>query len=108
MTVRMAMMMAVALTLSACGGSDPAPGPQVQAPDTGAAAEVAKLDEAARGGVLERAIRASGAPCPSVTGSERAEVRHGVRGWKAQCSDGNAHLIEILADGTANVTSRRN
>lgn len=75
-------------------------------PETGAAAEVAKLDEAQRNGVLERAVRASGAACPTVAKSERTEVRHGVMGWKAECNNGTAHLIEIQADGTANVTSR--
>lgn len=109
--VRKMMVLAAALTLAACGGGGGEPIAAVDnqsAPDTGAAAQVAGLDEDQRNGVLERAIRASGAPCPSVTGSERAEVRHGVKGWKAQCADGNAHLIEITSDGTAKVTSRRN
>nr|WP_313803616.1 hypothetical protein [Sphingobium sp.] len=91
-----------------CGKNDdnpPAPRPR-PAPETGAAAEVAKLDEGLRNGVLEKAIKASGALCPSVKTSERAEVRPGIRGWKAECDNGTAHLIEIQADGTANVTSR--
>ena len=75
-------------------------------PDTGAAAQVAKLDEATRNGVLEKAIKASGAICPSVTGAERADIRPGVRGWKAQCDNDTAHLIEIQPDSTARVTSR--
>ncbi|UZW54207.1 hypothetical protein NUH86_11805 [Sphingobium sp. JS3065] len=102
------MVLAGVFTLMACGGG----GEKITAvdnrtaPETGAAAEVARLDESQRNGVLERAVRASGADCPTVSKSERTEVRHGVMGWKAQCSNGTAHLIEIHADGTANVTSR--
>ncbi len=95
--------------LAACGGGDDPANEgarTVAAPDTGAAAQVAKLDEATRNGVLEKAIKASGAACPSVTGSERADIRPGVRGWKAQCDNDSAHLIEILPDGTGKVTSR--
>ena len=75
--------------------------------ETGAAAEVAKLDPDLRNGVFEKAIKASGAACPAVTGSERAELRPGVRGWRVHCDNDSAHLIEILPDGTAKVTSRR-
>lgn len=102
------MVLAGVLTLMACGEkSDPIAAVDKRAtPETGAAAEVAKLDEAQRNGVLERAVRASGAACPTVAKSERTEVRHGVMGWKAECNNGTAHLIEIQADGTANVTSR--
>ena len=94
---------------AACGGNGDqitATDRQAAAPETGAAAQVARLDEGQRNGVLERAIRASGAACPAVTRSERADVRHGVQGWKAACDNGTAHLIEVLADGTAKVTSR--
>lgn len=106
MKVRMAMTMAAALALSACNSSDPTPAPKAQAPETGAAAEVAKLDPDARNGVLERAIKASGAICPSVKSSERTEVRPAATGWRAHCDNDSAHLIEILPDGTAKVTSR--
>ena len=105
--MRMTFMLATVLALASCGEARKPAGDTRPAPETGAAADVAKLDETARNGVLERAIRASGAPCPLVTASQRAEVRTGVRGWKAQCNDGTAHLIEVLSDGTAKVTSRR-
>lgn len=105
--MRTSILFLAALALASCSDSDAPVADNRPLPETGAAAEVAKLDEAARNGVLERAIRASGAACPTVTGSERAEVRHGVKGWKAQCNDGTAHLIEVLSDGTAKVTSRR-
>lgn len=102
------MVLAGVFGLMACGeGSDPITAvDRRETPETGAAAAVAKLDEAQRNGVLERAVRASGAACPTVIRSERTQVRPGARGWKAECNDGTAHLIEIHADGTADVTSR--
>jgi hypothetical protein len=106
--MRTMMAAGVALMLAGCGEAPEQPvTANVAAPETGAAAQVAKLDAETRNIVLQKAIRASGLPCPAVTGAERAEVRPGVRGWKAQCNDDTAHLIEISADGTAKVTSRR-
>lgn len=99
-------MLAALLVLAACGGEAPDEQPRQPVAETGAAAEVTRLDETQRNGVLERAIRASGAACPAVTGSERIEVRPGVMGWRARCNDDSAHLIAISADGTADVTSR--
>ncbi|WP_028055764.1 hypothetical protein [Sphingobium bisphenolivorans] len=102
------LILAAALALPACGseGEQPTASQQGPAVESGAAAQVAKLDEGQRNGVLERAIKAAGLACPSVAQSERAEVRKGVRGWRATCDNGTAHLIEIAADGTAKVTSR--
>ena len=102
------MILAGVFSLMACGESSEkiTAVDNQAAPESGAAAQVARLDETQRNGVLERAVRASGEACPTVTRSERTEVQHGVMGWKAQCNDGTAHLIEIQADGTANVTSR--
>lgn len=102
------MVLAGVFALTACGqgGEQITAVDNQTAPETGAAAKVAKLDESQRNGVLERAVRASGAACPEVTKSEHTEVRHDVMGWKAECNNGTAHLIEIQADGTANVTSR--
>lgn len=106
MSRKSGMVIAGSLLLGACGG-DPVPAPREAAQvESGAAAQVARLDETTRNGVFEQAIRASGAPCPTVTASSRAEPRPGVRGWKAQCDNGSAHLIEITEDGTAKVTSR--
>ncbi|MET0362556.1 MAG: hypothetical protein ABW048_12495 [Sphingobium sp.] len=105
--MRTIILTMAALTLLSCGEAEEPVAKGGPAPETGAAAAVAKLDEAARNGVLERAIRASGAACPVVKESARIEVRQGVRGWKAQCDNGTAHLIEVLSDGTAKVTSRR-
>ncbi|MDR7156335.1 hypothetical protein J2W40_003176 [Sphingobium xenophagum] len=107
--MRTMIMIVAALGLASCGGNDaPTAAANNQAmPETGAAAQVAQLDEAQRNGVLERAIRASGAACPVVSESVRTEVRKGVMGWKAQCDNDSAHLIEITSDGTGRVTSRR-
>lgn len=104
--MRIVILLAATLALAACSDGDVTPVDHKDVPDTGAAAAVAKLDPDLRNGVLEKAIKASGVACPSVTGSERAEIRPGVRGWKAQCNNETAHLIEILPDGTAKVTSR--
>lgn len=96
------------LGLAACGDADaPVVKDPAVAPETGAAAQVLRLPEDQRAIVLQKAIRASGAPCPVVTGAEHIEVRKGAMGWRASCNDGTAHLIEIGADGTAQVTSRR-
>ncbi|WHO39707.1 hypothetical protein PMI04_003690 [Sphingobium sp. AP49] len=101
------MFLPTVLFLASCGGGDDVTAVENRnMPETGATAAVAKLDPDLRNGVLEKAIKASGVACPSVTGSERAEVRPGVKGWKAQCNNETAHLIEILPDGTAKVTSR--
>ncbi len=108
MAMRRLMVLGLVVALAACGdnGGDPVMADNRQEPETGATAAVSKLDEGLRNGVFEKAIRASGAACPSVTGSDRAEISPGVRGWKAQCDNGSAHLIQILSDGTAKVTSR--
>ncbi|MET0249039.1 MAG: hypothetical protein ABW164_04850 [Sphingobium sp.] len=104
--MRSLMMIAALSALTACGGEAPEGQSRKPAAETGAAAQVAALDDMQRNGVFERAIRASGATCVAVTGSERVEVRPGVMGWRARCNDDSAHLIAIRADGTADVTSR--
>lgn len=107
--MRIIPYLAALLTLTACGQApDPAPAKK-QAPqvESGAAAKVAALDETLRNGVLAKAIRASGqSDCLSVTRSERTTMMNGAPGWKAECDNDTAHLIEILSDGTAKVTSR--
>lgn len=106
--MRISIMLTALFCLAACGrsGEDQAPADHRDAPETGAAAEVARLDEGLRNGVFEKAIRDSGSACPAVVKSERAQVRTGVKGWKVECDNGTAHLIDIGSDGTANVTSR--
>ena len=111
MTTRMLgwAMVPLIATLAGCG--EPArdqavTGGNQAIAESGAAAQVAQLTPEQRNGVFEKAIRDSGVACPAVTGSERTEIRPGVKGWKAQCDNDSAHLIEITPDGTAKVTSR--
>jgi hypothetical protein len=77
----LSVMGALSCALSACGdgGGDRVIADNVQAPETGATAAVSKLDEGLRNGVFEKAIRASGAACPSVTGSQRANATMAAR-----------------------------
>ncbi len=111
MTTRMLgwTMVPLLAALAGCGEAATdqaaASGDQTMA-ESGAAAQVAKLTPEQRNGVFEKAIRDSGVACPTVTASERADIRPGVKGWKAQCDNDSAHLIEITPDGTAKVTSR--
>ena len=102
------LALALPLGLAACGdqAQQPAVAANAAAPESGAAAQVAALTDDLRNGVLAKAIRDSGAACPEVTGSERAEISPGVKGWRAHCNNESAHLIQILPDGTAKVTSR--
>lgn len=106
--MRILMALTAALALISCGGGDEktAPTNNQAKPMTGAIAQVAGLSELQRNGVFLRAIRDSGIACQEVSGSERIKLGDGVMGWRAKCENGNAHLIEILNDGTAKVTSR--
>ena len=104
MTTRMLgwAMVPMIATLAGCG--EPArdqavTGGNQAIAESGAAAQVAQLTPEQRNGVFEKAIRDSGVACPAVTGSERTEIRPGVKGWKAQCDNDSAHLIEITPDG---------
>lgn len=104
--MRALILMGLLCGLAGCGESEAPPVANGATPESGAAAQVAKLDEATRNIVFEKAIRASGVACPSVSASQRAVIANGVKGWKAQCNNDSAHLIQILPDGTAKVTSR--
>ncbi len=70
------------------------------------AAQVAALPPLQRNGVFLRAIRDSDIPCQDVAQSEAITIAKDKPGWRAQCTNGDGHLIEILPDGTARVTSR--
>lgn len=106
--MRIFLTLAAALTLISCrGGDEPAPVTNEQtARATGAIAKVAELNDLQRNGVFLRAIRDTGIACQEVLTSEHIALGNGVMGWRAKCENGNAHLIEILDDGTAKVTSR--
>jgi hypothetical protein len=107
-TMRMILAIGVLLALAACGsGDDPLPTRETgPAPLSDFALKVSKLTEVQRNGVFLRAIRDSGIACQEVLASESIEIRSGVMGWRAQCQNGSPHLVEILADGTAKITSR--
>lgn len=102
------MTLTAALALISCGGDDEkiATTDNQVTPVTGAIAQVEGLSEMQRNGVFLRAIRDSGIACQEVSGSEHIKLGNGAMGWRAKCENGNAHLIEILNDGTAKVTSR--
>jgi len=106
--MRIFMASLTLLALAACGEAPEKPAARpVVTEESGAAKEVAALSEPLRNGVFAKAIRESGETgCLSVTKSERAKMMNGAPGWKAECDNGSAHLIEIAADGTAKVTSR--
>ena len=70
------------------------------------AAIVAKLPPGQQRGVFMRAIRDSGLPCQDVTEVTRFPDEHGKSSWRAVCSDGSQHLIEIGKGGMATVMSR--
>lgn len=69
-------------------------------------AEISNMSETQRQGVFFRAIRDADIPCRDVTKVERAEGEGGVPTWRAQCEQGDQHLIEVLPDGSAKVISR--
>ncbi|WEK42696.1 MAG: hypothetical protein P0Y64_15150 [Candidatus Sphingomonas colombiensis] len=72
------------------------------------AALVAKLPPGQQRGVFMRAIRDAGLPCQDVTDITRFPDEHGKSSWRAECSDGSQHLIEIGKGGMATVMSRPN
>jgi hypothetical protein len=74
-------------------------------------AEIVALSPDDRDGVFLRAIRDSGLPCQGVTGSEQVSgeglVAHkSFPTWRATCTDGSQHLIQVTPDGTAKIVSR--
>ncbi|MBW4330304.1 hypothetical protein KY084_05385 [Stakelama sp. CBK3Z-3] len=101
---------ATALLLAGCS-SEPAPpensqGTEAISPENNVAAKVAAMTEQERNVVMIRAIRDAGMPCQGVVKSE-AYPDAGPDSWRAQCSGGDWHLVQIKANGTANVVSRR-
>lgn len=106
--MRTLLALVTSLALISCGGNDDqVPANTMSASrSTGAIAKVAGLNDLQRNGVFLRAIRDSGIACQEVLTSEHIKLGNGNMGWRAKCENGNAHLIEILDDGTAKVTSR--
>lgn len=114
--MRPLLVTAILLTLGACS-SKVENSAEAQAPAANAAqnvtnsaddvaAKVAALNDDQRNGVFLRAIRDAEIPCRDVTKSERLEDSAGTPTWRAQCELGDAHLILIKPDGSAQVMSR--
>jgi len=111
------------LALTACGGANEADTtPMDNAADAAATANMAanaanavdhvaaieNLSETEQQGVFLRAIRDADIPCRDVIETEKLEPQGGVATWRAQCEQGNAHLILVQPDGSAQVMSRTN
>lgn len=75
------------------------------APENALAAVLAMGDRE-RNAVFIRALLDAGLQCEGVTSSERVADFNNLPAWRATCTDGNSHLINISPDGTANIASR--
>ena len=105
--IRLPLAACLALAAAAC--SEPAPAPVVNetaAPTQNYVAAVAALSPEARRGVLFRAIRDAGLPCQGVTEELADTAMRGNPVWRARCSDGQYHLIQVAPNGNATVISR--
>ncbi|MCW2336719.1 hypothetical protein M2337_000952 [Sphingobium sp. B2D3A] len=69
-------------------------------------AAIENLSETQQQAVFLRAIRDADISCRDVTKVERLEPEGGVPTWRAQCDQGDAHLIMVQPDGNAQVMSR--
>ena len=93
------------LPLAACGTAEErAAAPTNNTAETGVIAQVESLPEGQVRGVLFRAIRDGGQPCPQLTSFQRAGSEAGRPVWTANCSDQSAWRIVLADDGTATVT----
>ncbi len=113
----------IGTTLLALAGCSPAnDAPNDTAPDGTAAidnaagqsgavnyvSEIENMSETGQHGVFLGAIRDADISCRDVTKVERLADEHGVPTWRAQCDQGEQHLIQVQPDGSARVTSRTN
>lgn len=115
LTVISAITMATVLALAACHAPSQQGVDNAAAADnasnaatgaTNAAAAVLALPEAQRDAVFLRAITDAGLSCQAISKTERLPDEGGKPNWRATCSDGSAHLIDLSPDGTAVITSR--
>jgi len=70
--------------------------------------EIENMSETGKQGVFLGAIRDANISCSDVTKVERLPDEQGVPTWRAQCDQGEQHLIQVQPDGSARVTSRTN
>jgi len=99
----------VALALASCQQSpetNVAQAPGVSDPVSNYTARVVSLPDGQREMVFLRAIRDAGLDCQAITKADRIEDVGGKPTWRAQCSDGTAHLLQVAPDGTALIASR--
>ncbi len=110
--MRLSLIVMTTLAVAGCSSkvenaAEPAvPANAVNAADN-VASKVASLTEDERQGVFLRAIRDSDISCRDVVKAEQIEPTQGTPTWRAQCEQGDAHLILIKPDGSAQVISRR-
>lgn len=114
-TIIASAILAAALPLAACGGSNDTPTNNATAVTTNASgmsadelgAKVRDLPEGQRRGVLFRAIRdsgTSGASCQAVTSMAEIAPTNGYPTWTAVCDNVAQWTIVLTADGGATVT----
>ncbi|GEM_PF-394009 len=110
----------VPFVLAGCGTAGPAPGDNSQALDDAAdianavnaadavnvASEIANLSESSQQGVFLRAIRDANISCRDVISAEPIDPIDGDATWRAQCEQGDQHLVRVKPDGSAQVISR--
>lgn len=69
-------------------------------------ATVLTLSDRQRRATLMRAIRDADIDCQDVTAADLVSRPGEPPQWRARCSDGNAYLVDITANGTAHVIGR--
>lgn len=116
--MRMFLVGIATLALAACGGANDGAATQNSLTADNALenaanaidhiAAIENLSETEQQGVFFRAIRDANLPCRDVTKVERIEPQGDMPTWRAQCEQGDAHLIMVQPDGTAHVMSRTN
>ena len=69
-------------------------------------AAIQNLSQTEQQGVFLRAIRDADLPCRDVISVEQVEPMQKQPTWRAQCDQGDAHLIMVKPDGNAQIVSR--
>lgn len=107
--MRLSLISVTILALAACNSkvdNTAQPAPNTTNASENVATKVASLPENERNGVFLRAIRDADISCRDVTKAEQIEATAGTPTWRAQCEEGDAHLVLIEPDGSAKVISR--
>jgi hypothetical protein len=113
MTRTLIVMLCGAALVAGCGGAQPeadtsnAEAANAAAVLTNFQEEVVALPTRAQEGVMLRAIRDARLDCQQVTELTRVEDRAGNLRWRVVCDGRNPYVVELSADGTARIRSRR-